>query len=224
MRILVVEDDPVMGRILEQGLDEAGFSVDLVTSGEEAIAAALTTPFDAISLDLMIPGEDGFVVCNRLRRRRIETPVLMLTARDAVGDRVRGLESGADDYLVKPFAFEEYIARLRALTRRHLAERSAIMEAAGISLDTRSRTASVGGKPLPLTAKEFAILECFMHNPGRLLDQEQIAQHAWNYELDSESNLVEVYVGRLRRKLVGAGIADPISTVRHAGYRFQPQL
>ena len=223
MRILVVEDDPVMGRVLEQGLDEAGFSVDLVTSGEEAIAAALTTPFDAISLDLMIPGEDGFVVCNRLRRRRIETPVLMLTARDAVGDRVRGLESGADDYLVKPFAFEEYIARLRALTRRHLAERSAIMEAAGISLDTRSRTASVGGKPLPLTAKEFAILECFMHNPGRLLDQEQIAQHAWNYELDSESNLVEVYVGRLRRKLVGAGIGDPISTVRHAGYRFQPQ-
>jgi len=223
MRILVVEDDPVMGRILEQGLDEAGFSVDLVTSGEEAIAAALTTPFDAISLDLMIPGEDGFEVCNRLRRRRIETPVLMLTARDAVGDRVRGLESGADDYLVKPFAFEEYIARLRALTRRHLAERAAIMEAAGISLDTRSRTASVGGKPLPLTAKEFAILECFMHNPGRLLDQEQIAQHAWNYELDSESNLVEVYVGRLRRKLVGAGIADPISTVRHAGYRFQPQ-
>lgn len=223
MRILVVEDDPVMGRILEQGLDEAGFSVDLVTSGEEAIAAALTTPFDAISLDLMIPGEDGLEVCNRLRRRRIETPVLMLTARDAVGDRVRGLESGADDYLVKPFAFEEYIARLRALTRRHLAERSAIMEVAGISLDTRSRTASVGGKPLPLTAKEFAILECFMHNPGRLLDQEQIAQHAWNYELDTESNLVEVYVGRLRRKLVGAGIADPISTVRHAGYRFQPQ-
>jgi two-component system OmpR family response regulator len=223
MRILVVEDDPVMGRILEQGLDEAGFSVDLVTSGEEAIAAALTTPFDAISLDLMIPGEDGLEVCNRLRRRRIETPVLMLTARDAVGDRVRGLESGADDYLVKPFAFEEYIARLRALTRRHLAERSAIMEVAGISLDTRNRTASVGGKPLPLTAKEFAILECFMHNPGRLLDQEQIAQHAWNYELDTESNLVEVYVGRLRRKLVGAGIADPISTVRHAGYRFQPQ-
>ena len=223
MRILVVEDDPVMGRILEQGLDEAGFSVDLVTSGEEAIAAALTTPFDAISLDLMIPGEDGFEVCNRLRRRRIETPVLMLTARDAVGDRVRGLESGADDYLVKPFAFEEYIARLRALTRRHLAERSAIMEVAGISLDTRRRSASVGGKPLPLTAKEFAILECFMHNPGRLLDHEQIAQHAWNYELDSESNLVEVYVGRLRRKLVGAGIADPISTVRHAGYRFQPQ-
>ena len=223
MRILVVEDDPVMGRVLEQGLDEAGFSVDLVTSGEEAIAAALTTPFDAISLDLMIPGEDGFEVCNRLRRRRIETPVLMLTARDAVGDRVRGLESGADDYLVKPFAFEEYIARLRALTRRHLAERSAIMEVAGISLDTRRRSASVGGKPLPLTAKEFAILECFMHNPGRLLDQEQIAQHAWNYELDTESNLVEVYVGRLRRKLVGAGIADPISTVRHAGYRFQPQ-
>jgi two-component system OmpR family response regulator len=223
MRILVVEDDPVMGRILEQGLDEAGFSVDLVTSGEEAIAAALTTPFDAISLDLMIPGENGFDVCNRLRRRRIETPVLMLTARDAVGDRVRGLESGADDYLVKPFAFEEYVARLRALTRRHLAERSAIMEVAGISLDTRGRTASVRSKPLPLTAKEFAILECFMHNPGRLLDQEQIAQHAWNYELDSESNLVEVYVGRLRRKLVGAGIADPISTVRHAGYRFQPQ-
>ena len=223
MRILVVEDDSVLGRILEQGLDEAGFSVDLVISGQEAFAAAVTTPFDAISLDLMIPGEDGFAVCAGLRRRKIKTPILMLTARDAVGDRVRGLETGADDYLVKPFAFEEYVARIRALTRRHLAERSAIIEFAGIRLDTSARTASVGSTPLPLTAKELAILECFMHNPGRLLDKEQIAQHAWNYELDSESNLVEVYVGRLRRKLVAAGVADPISTMRHAGYRFEPQ-
>jgi len=220
MRILIVEDDPVMGPVLQQGLEEAGFSVDLVTSGPDAVAAGLTTSFDVISLDLMLPGEDGFVVCARLRGRGVDTPVLMLTARDAVADRVHGLESGADDYLAKPFAFEEYVARIRALVRRQLAKRSAIIELAGIRLDTSGRTTTIGGTSLLLTAKELAILECFMHHPGQLLDKEQIAQHVWNYELDGESNLVEVYVGRLRRKLVAAGVPDPISTVRHAGYRF----
>jgi two-component system, OmpR family, response regulator len=221
MRILVVEDDPVMGPVLLQGLEEAGFSADLVTCGQDAVAAGLTTRFDVISLDLMLPGEDGFAVCAHLRGRGVDTPVLVLTARDAVADRVHGLESGADDYLVKPFAFEEYVARIRALVRRQLAMRAAIIELAGIRLDTSGRTATIGGTSLILTAKELAILECFMHHPGQLLDKEQIAQHVWNYELDGESNLVEVYVGRLRRKLLAAGVPDPISTVRHAGYRFE---
>jgi len=221
MRILIVEDDPVMGSVLQRGLEEAGFSVDLVTCGPDAVAAGLTTSFDVISLDLMLPGEDGFAVCAHLRGRGIDTPVLVLTARDAVADRVQGLESGADDYLVKPFAFAEYVARIRALARRQLAKRSAIIELAGIRLDTSGRNATVGSSALLLTAKELAILECFMHHPGQLLDKEQIAQHVWNYELDGESNLVEVYVGRLRRKLITAGIPDPISTVRHAGYRFE---
>jgi DNA-binding response OmpR family regulator len=147
--------------------------------------------------------------------------VLVLTARDAVADRVRGLESGADDYLVKPFAFDEYMARIRALVRRHLSSRSAIIELRGIRLDTSQRTVAVATTLLQLTAKEMALLELFMHHPGQLLDKEQISQNVWNYELDGESNLVEVYVSRLRRKLVAAGVLDPISTVRHVGYRFE---
>lgn len=221
MRILVVEDDSVMGRTLEQGLDEAGFSVDLVATGAEGIAAALTTPYDAISLDLMLPGEDGFSVCRTLRSRKVDTPVIVLTARDAVNDRVRGLESGADDYLVKPFAFAEYVARIRALVRRHLAQRSAIIDIGGIRLDTADRTVTVGGEVLALTQKEYAVIECFMHHPGQLLDKDQLAERVWNYELEGESNLLEVYVGRVRRKLAAAGVAGCISTVRNGGYRFE---
>lgn len=222
MRVLVVEDDPVMGQVIEQGLDEAGFTVDLVPTGHAAIAAATATDFDVISLDLMLPGEDGFAVCSRLRERHIHTPVIVLTARNAVGDRVRGLEAGADDYLAKPFAFDEYVARIRALARRHLIDRSAVINLGGIRLDTAARTASVGGKPVTLTAREYSILEFFMHHPRQLLSKDQIAQHVWNYDLEDESNLLEVYVGRLRRKLTSAGVADPIETVRHSGYRFEP--
>jgi DNA-binding response OmpR family regulator len=221
MRILVVEDDPVMGRTLEQGLDEAGFSVDLVATSTEAISAALTTPYNVISLDLMLPGEDGFSVCRTLRSRKVDTPVIILTARDAVNDRIRGLESGADDYLVKPFAFSEYVARIRALVRRHLAQRSAIIDVGGIRLDTAARKVTVRGEAMALTQKEFAVLECFMHHPGQLLDKDQLVERVWNYDLYSESNLLEVYIGRVRRKLAAAGITGRISTVRHGGYRFE---
>lgn len=210
-----------MGPAIEQGLDEAGFTVDLVASGREALAAAAITDFDVISLDLMLPGEDGFAVCAGLRQRHIRTPVIVLTARNAVGDRIRGLEAGADDYLAKPFAFEEYVARIRALARRHLADRSAIIDLNGIRLDTAARTATAAGSPIALTSREYSILECFMHHPGQLLTKDQIAQHVWNYDLEDESNLLEVYIGRLRRKLAFAGIADPIATVRHSGYRFE---
>lgn len=220
MRVLIVEDDAQMGRMLEKGLQEEGFGVGLVRSGGEAVAAALTDPYDVISLDLMIPELDGLHVCAELRRHSVPTPVLMLTALDDVRDRVKGLEAGADDYLAKPFAFEEYVARLRALTRRHLAARAAVLELGEIALDTRGRQASAGGRSLELTAKEFGILEYFMHNPNRYLTRHQIALHVWGYDLPPESNLVEVYVARLRRKLQSAGLADPISTQRHSGYRF----
>jgi DNA-binding response OmpR family regulator len=221
VRVLVVEDDPRLGPILQQGLEEDGISADLVGCGDDAVAAALSTSFDVISLDVMIPNRDGFGVCLELRRKRVQTPILILTARDAVSDRVRGLNSGADDYLTKPFAFEEFLARVRALARRHLADRTAVMEAGELRLDTRGRTATVAGQPLSLTMKEFAILEYLMHNPGRLLERNQIADHAWDYTFSSESNLVEVYIARLRRKLSAAGLSDCIVTVRHGGYRFE---
>jgi len=209
-----------MGRMLQKGLAEEGFAVDLVSTGGEAVAAALSSTYDAISLDLMIPEIDGFAVCSELRRRKVGSPILMLTARDEVRDRVKGLEVGADDYLVKPFAFEEYVARLRALGRRHLAGRAAILELGELLVDTRGRRASAGGSPLQLTAKEFSVLEYFMHNPRQFLTRGQIGRHVWGYDLPPDSNLVEVYVARLRRKLGAAGLSDPISTQRHSGYRF----
>ncbi len=221
MRVLVVEDDVRLGEILCQGLLEEGIAADLVTTGEEALNAAQATEFEAISLDVMIPGLDGYTVCEALRRRHIGTPILILTARDSVKDRVRGLESGADDYLTKPFAFEEFLARIRALTRRHLTERTAILQVGELRLDTRSGTVTVAGRPLPLTMKEFAILEYLMHNPNRLVARNQIAEHVWGYDFSSESNLVEVYIARLRRKLMAGGFADRIKTVRYGGYRLE---
>lgn len=223
MRVLVVEDDLRLAATLRRGLGEAGFSVDLASSGDEAIAAARSTPFDLIVLDVMLPGKDGFTVCAELRRGRIRTPLLMLTARDDVQDRIRGLEAGADDYLVKPFAFGELLARLRALGRRHLDDRSSVVEAAGIHLDTAGRLVTVLGKPVPLRSKEFAVLEFFMHNPGRLLTRTQVEEHVWNYDFASDSNLVEAYIARIRRKLTMAGAEDPFTTVRGSGYRFEQE-
>ncbi|MHB8510363.1 MAG: response regulator transcription factor [Candidatus Dormibacteria bacterium] len=222
MRVLLVDDDQRLLRTVKRGLTEAGFSVDDAADGIEALAAVSTTPFDAIVLDVMLPGDrDGFEVCSELRHRRIKTPVLMLTARDAIEDRVRGLEVGADDYLVKPFAFQELLARLRALTRRHLENRSSILELGPLKLDTSSRTVTVGGERVMVTRKEFAILEYFLHNPGRVLSREQVEEHVWNYDFDRQSNLVEVYVGRIRRKLAAAGMAEAMVTVRGYGYRFE---
>jgi DNA-binding response OmpR family regulator len=223
MRVLIVEDDSRLANMLRLGLEEEGFGVDVVSDGMDALAAAETTPFDVITLDVMLPGRlDGFEVCAELRRQRIRTPVLMLTARDAVEDRVRGLESGADDYLVKPFAFVEFLARLRALTRRHLEARSAVLQMGSLSLDTAARELRVHGRPVRLTSKEYAILEYLMHHPRRALSRTQIEEHVWNYDFESESNLVDVYVGRIRRKLAEAGAGDRIATLRGMGYRYDP--
>ena len=222
VRVLIVEDDDKLGSMLRSGLEEEGFRVDFVRAGDDAIAAASASGYDVISLDVMIPQLDGLEVCHELRRTGVRTPILLLTGREAVDDRVRGLEAGADDYLVKPFAFEEYIARLRALARRHLADRSAVITLGSVRLDTHARRVSVGGRPLGLTGKELAILEFLMHNPGRLVSREQIAEHAWSYDYVGDSNLVEVYIGRLRRKLAAAGEPDAIHNVRGVGYRLQP--
>jgi DNA-binding response OmpR family regulator len=221
MRVLIAEDDERLGRTLRRGLEEADFSVDVVTTGTDAIAFGESTNFDLIVLDVMLPGADGYAVCQELRKEQVTTPILMLTARDAVPDRVRGLEAGADDYLVKPFSFSELLARLRALGRRHLSGRSAIIELGGITLDTSSRTVRVGDSQVPLRAKELAVLEYFMHQPGRLLTKAQIEDHVWNYDFAAESNLVEAYVARIRRKLIAAGAKDPFTTVRGSGYRLE---
>jgi DNA-binding response OmpR family regulator len=223
VRILIVEDEARLANLLRLGLREEGFGADVVDDGEEAIAAAMATAFDLITLDVMLPGRvDGFAVCAELRRRGVRTPVLMLTARDAIDDRVRGLESGADGYLVKPFAFVEFLARVRALVRRHLPDRSSVLQSGALSLDTSARELRVGDRPVRLTGKEFAILEYFMDHPRRVLARAQIEEHVWDYDFEGSSNLVDVYTGRLRRKLAEAGAADHIVTLRGMGYRFDP--
>ena len=222
MRVLIVEDDRLLATTLRRGLGEGGFSVDTVENGQEALSAAEATPFDAIVLDVMLPGKvDGFDVASILRQRRVKTPILMLTALDEVEDRVHGLEAGADDYLVKPFALRELIARIRALTRRHLDDRAAVIRVGDVELDTSARLVRVTGTPVTFTAKEFAILEYLMHHHGQLLSRQQIEDHVWNYDFESESNLVDVFMRRIRRKLTGAGVEDPITTVRGAGYRYE---
>jgi two-component system, OmpR family, response regulator len=224
MRVLLVEDDRRLADAVARGLEEAGLAVVHASDGNGALGAALGGYFDVIVLDVMLPGSmDGFEVAARLRQRQVGTPILMLTGRDAVGDRVRGLESGADDYLLKPFAFQELLARLRALTRRHLPARSSVLRMGPVNLDSSRRTVDVDQRPVPITRQEFAVLEYFMLHPGQVLSRTQILEHAWPdgvYE-SGESNLVEVYVGRVRRKLIAAGCPDPFTTVRGAGYRME---
>ncbi len=222
MRVLLVEDDRRLRASLCRGLEEAGFAVDEVGDGEEGLSAALTTAYDAVVLDVMLPHLGGFEVARRLRAKRVATPILMLTALDSVDDRVGGLESGADDYLVKPFAQRELIARIRALVRRHLPDRGSVLVAGPIQLDTRAHVVRAAGQPLSLTAKEFAILEFFMLHQGQLLTRGQIIEHVWDYDFESTRNLVEVYIGRLRRKIQAAGATDPFVTLRGFGYRFEP--
>ena len=219
MRVLVVEDDRRLAASLRRSLIESRMAVDLAHDGEEGLAAASSTPYDVIVLDIMLPRLDGLEVTRRLREHGVETPILMLTARDGVDDRVGGLEAGADDYLVKPFALREVVARLRALTRRHVSNRNAQLKAGKLLLDTAAHTLSVDGRDVDLTSKEFAILEYFLLNQGRLLTRAQILEHAWDYDFEGGRNLIEVYIGRLRKKLIEAGAGDPFITVRGSGYR-----
>ena len=221
MRVLIVEDDHRLASSLRRNLGETGIVADAVHDGEEGLEAARTTAYDVIVLDVMLPGLDGMEVSRRMREARVHTPILMLTARDSVDDRVRGLESGADDYLVKPFAMREVVARIRALARRHLPQRSGLLRAGKVTLDTGAHVLRVDGNLVELTTKEFAVLEYFLLNQGRLLTRGQIIEHVWDYDFDGGRNLIEVYVGRLRRKLIEAGGSDPFVTVRGSGYRYE---
>lgn len=219
--MLLIEDDRRLAASVQRGLGESGLAVDAVHDGNEGVAAALSTPYDVIVLDLMLPGLDGFALSREVRLRKVSTPILILTARDAIDDRVRGLEAGADDYMVKPFAMRELIARIRALARRHLPDRTSVLQEGNIVLDTAAHKLSVNGREVELTAKEFAILDFFLHHPGRLLSRTQIIEHVWDYDFEGGNNLIEVYMGRLRRKLIAAGAGDPFVTVRGAGYRLE---
>jgi heavy metal response regulator len=222
MRVLIVEDEPDIAAFLQRGLKEEGYAVDAVDNGDDAVDWALAAEYDAIVLDVLLPGRDGFSVCRELRARGLAAPILMLTARDAVDDRVTGLDSGADDYLVKPFAFKELLARLRALVRRQTESRSTELRVADLTLDTLSRTARRGERRIELTPKEYSLLEFLMRHPGRVVSRTQIAEHVWNFDFYSESNVVDVYVRYLRRKIDDGFDRKLVKTVRGAGYMLSP--
>jgi heavy metal response regulator len=219
MRILVVEDEPQIADFLARGLTENGYSVDTAHDGEEALQWPAVAEFDVIILDVMLPLVGGFEVCRRLRERGVRIPVLMLTARDAVEDRVAGLDSGADDYLVKPFAFAELLARVRALIRREPALQGNVLQLGDLVLDTVTRQVTRGEASVELTAKEFALLEYLMRHPDQVLSRTVIAEHVWNYDFDNATNVIDVHVKNLRKKIDGDHERKLIHTVRGAGYR-----
>jgi two-component system OmpR family response regulator len=221
MRVLVVEDEAKMGRLLKRGLGEEGHAADVAPSGEEALWMADARRYDAIVLDVMLPGLDGFATCRELRSRGVWTPVLLLTARDAVADRIEGLDTGADDYLVKPFSFAELLARLRALVRRAPGERPTTLQVDDLRLDPAAHRCWRGETELELSGKEFSLLELFMRRAGETLSRGQIIDGAWDMAFESRSNVVDVYVGYLRQKIDRPFARSSIETVRGVGYRLR---
>jgi two-component system OmpR family response regulator len=221
MRALVVEDELKMAALIRRGLIEEGYAADVARTGEEALWMARATPYDAIVLDLMLPGRDGLEVCRSLRESGVWSPILMLTARDGIEDRVSGLDSGADDYLSKPFSFAELLARLRALTRRGPTERPAVIELGSLRLDPATRQTWRGETEIDLSAKEFSLLETFMRHPGEVLTRLDLLEHAWDYAYENKSNVVDVYVRYLRAKIDRPFGLDSIETVRGVGYRLR---
>jgi two-component system, OmpR family, response regulator len=218
---LVVEDELKMAALLRRGLVEEGYAADGARTGEDALRMARSTAYDAIVLDVMLPGLDGFGVCRELRSSGVWTPILMLTARDDVLDRVAGLDAGADDYLTKPFSFAELLARLRALTRRGQAERPTVLVAGSLRIDPATRQVWRGDAEIQLSAKEFALLETFMRRPGQVLSRYQLLEHCWDYGYENRSNVVDVYVRYLREKIDRPFRRTSIETVRGAGYRMR---
>jgi two-component system, OmpR family, response regulator len=221
VRVLIVEDQPKLAALLARGLREEGHAADVAERGEDAAWMALAARYDAIVLDIMLPGIDGLETCRQLRQRGVWTPVLMLTARDAVGDRVIGLDAGADDYLTKPFSFEELLARLRALNRRTPAERPVTVEVGDLRLDPAAHRAWRGQTELDLSAKEFALLELLMRRPGNVLTRGQLLEGAWDMAYERRSNIVDVYIRHLREKIDRPFGSDTIETVRGVGYRLK---
>ncbi|MBS1844196.1 MAG: response regulator transcription factor [Actinobacteria bacterium] len=221
MRVLVVEDEVKMAALLRRGLSEEGLAVDVAEEGERALTMAGATDYDAVVLDVMLPGIDGFETCRRLRRDGVWAPVLMLTARGSLDDRVVGLDGGADDYMVKPFAFAELLARLRALVRRGTVERPPVIEVGDLRLDPGTRQVWRGETEIDLSSKEFTLLETFMRHAGYVLSRSQLLEQAWEYDFEHRSNVVEVYIRYLRRKIDVPFDVTSIETVRGAGYRLR---
>ena len=221
MRALVVEDHLKMAALIRRGLVEEGYAVDVVPDGQEALIRAGATEYDVIVLDVMLPGVDGFEVCRLLREQGVWSPVLMLTARDAVEDRIAGLDTGADDYLTKPFSFAELLARLRALARRGPVERPPVLEVGSLRLDPRTRQVWRDEVEIHLSTKEFALLETFMRRAGEVLSRFDLLEHAWDYAYENRSNVVDVYVRYLREKIDRPFGRNSIETVRGAGYRLR---
>jgi two-component system OmpR family response regulator len=223
VRVLVVEDEPKLATLLRRGLEREGLATDVVANGEDALWRAEATEYDAIVLDVMLPGVDGFEVCQRLRAAGVASPILMLTARDAIRDRIAGLDRGADDYLTKPFSFAELLARLRALFRRGMASRSAELRVGDLRLDPATKRVWRGETEVELSAKEFAVLETFMRRPGEVLSRFELLEHAWDYEYENRSNVVDAYVRLLRKKIDRPFGAESIETVRGSGYRLRQE-
>jgi DNA-binding response OmpR family regulator len=222
-RVLLVEDELTLGVTLQEGLERAQHTVDLARDGDEALDYARVAAYDAIVLDVMLPKRNGLDVCRQLRTDGVRSPILMLTARDAVDDRIKGLDSGADDYLVKPFAFGELLARIRALLRRDAPSREATVRVSDLTLDPAAQRIEWSGRPLDLTAREYRILDVLMRRPNWIVSRESLIESVWGYDFTDTSNLVEVYVGRIRRKLAEVGAPSLIQTVRGAGYRLRSE-
>lgn len=223
MRILVVEDEPGIANFVRQGLMEAGYAVDLAWDGREGLDYALAADYDVLVLDIMLPKMDGLELLRELRRLGDKTPVLMLTARDTVDNRVEGLDAGADDYLVKPFAFPELLARVRALLRRPPLQVGTILQVGDLEMDTAKREVRRNDRPIELSPREYAVLEYLMRHPNQVLTRTQISEHVWNFEFFNESNVVDVYVGYLRRKIDQGENLPLIHTVRGVGYRMSEE-
>jgi heavy metal response regulator len=218
MRILVVEDEKKVASFIKRGLEEEGHAVDVAADGEEGLTMALECVHDLIILDIRLPKMDGLRVLKELRQEKVMTPVLLLTVRATIEDKVLGLDAGADDYLTKPFAFQELVARVRALLRRRAGADPAILQVADLTLDPARRTVSRGGEKIELTAREFALLDYFMRNPGRVLTRAMIAEHVWDYTFDTTTNVIDVYVNYLRKKIDAGWEPKLLHTVRGVGY------
>ena len=224
MRILVIEDNHRLSSSLQMNLEHEGYSVDAAYDGQEGQDLAELTPYDLIILDILLPKKDGLEVCRDLRRRRVHTPILLLTARDSVDDRVQGLDCGADDYLVKPFAMRELLARLRALLRRQSPYKNGRMEMGDLMVDPVTHSVERDGCPIELTPREYALLEYFMYHPNQVVTREMIEQHIWNYDFECGSNVIDVYVRRLRRKIDDPFEVKLLTTIRGIGYRLTPPV